>query len=282
MRDPRANEGAGQGGDNNAEVEAVHNRLPPARQHNPADTINGDAIPRRHYCRNPRCRMKLAAPVETERRAFCTRGCHATFYRQRCLVCEKPFAGGRESRRFCRGNKCAAEHRRNPEIYRFWGIVPPNQVKASERPVKWAFKSCARTGRGWHWEESGGEHWLLNRENEVQARLVPASERYIVWLSPGIDYGVPSPLEDARRLAISLALARLPLEQYAKHLARINEIPPDPPQYLLPFTGAYLAGLQALRAANEKPVRPAALPPEGDPLEIPSFLRRTAASEAAL
>jgi hypothetical protein len=46
------------------------------------------------------------------------------------------------------------------------------------------------------------------------------------------------------RRAISLALARLPLEaKYAKHLARINELPPDPPQNLLTFTAAYLAGI---------------------------------------
>jgi hypothetical protein len=44
----------------------------------------------RHYCRNPRCRMKLQAPVENEHRAFCCRGCFESFYRSRCLVCEEP------------------------------------------------------------------------------------------------------------------------------------------------------------------------------------------------
>jgi hypothetical protein len=39
---------------------------------------------------------------------------------------------------------------------------------------------------------------LLDCE-EVLARVIP-DDRYIVRLSPGIDYGVPSPLDDAKRL----------------------------------------------------------------------------------
>ena len=42
----------------------------------------------RHYCRNTHCRAKLAAPVDNEHHAFCKSGCHAIFYRHRCLVCE--------------------------------------------------------------------------------------------------------------------------------------------------------------------------------------------------
>src|SRR5262245_62588606 len=43
----------------------------------------------RHYCRNLKCRSKLPAPIEYVRKAFCCRGCHSSFYRTRCLVCEK-------------------------------------------------------------------------------------------------------------------------------------------------------------------------------------------------
>jgi hypothetical protein len=229
----------------------------------------------RHYCRNPRCKMKLAEPVDNERRAFCTPGCHSSFYRQRCLVCDKPIVSARENRRFCKGDKCAAKHRQNPEIYRFWGIVPPSQVKASEVPVKWASKSGVRTGRGCRWDQCGEEHWLLDRE-EVLARVIPDG-RHIVRLSPGIDYGVPSPLDDAKRLAISLALARLPLEpKYAERLARINELPPDPQQNLVPWAASYLAGLAAVKSDA-----PSIVPdlPYGDDLEIPAFLRRPTKEE---
>jgi hypothetical protein len=38
----------------------------------------------------PRCRSKLPKPIANPREAFCTRGCHGSFYLRRCLVCEGP------------------------------------------------------------------------------------------------------------------------------------------------------------------------------------------------
>jgi hypothetical protein len=62
----------------------------------------------RHYCRNPRCRSKLPSPTSDLRKAFCTRGCHSSFYLKRCMVCEKsieqPKWGGR--RLVCKKAKC--------------------------------------------------------------------------------------------------------------------------------------------------------------------------------
>jgi hypothetical protein len=43
----------------------------------------------RHYCRNPRCRSKLPAPVANPREAYCVRGCFNSFYLHRCIVCER-------------------------------------------------------------------------------------------------------------------------------------------------------------------------------------------------
>jgi hypothetical protein len=60
----------------------------------------------RHYCRNPKCRMKLPAPVTNPREAFCTRGCHTSFYLHRCLSCEGPLDRKRESQKVCRKAKC--------------------------------------------------------------------------------------------------------------------------------------------------------------------------------
>ena len=42
----------------------------------------------RKMCRNLRCGCKLPEPVSNPREAFCCRGCHASFYRKHCLVCE--------------------------------------------------------------------------------------------------------------------------------------------------------------------------------------------------
>ena len=59
----------------------------------------------RHYCRNPKCRMKLPAPVSNMRQAFCTKGCRERFYRLRCYVCDekKP---GRLDAHTCGRRKC--------------------------------------------------------------------------------------------------------------------------------------------------------------------------------
>ena len=59
----------------------------------------------RHYCRNTHCRAKLAAPVDNEHHAFCTSGCHAIFYRHRCLVCEDAMRRKRHDQRFKNGHK---------------------------------------------------------------------------------------------------------------------------------------------------------------------------------
>jgi hypothetical protein len=60
----------------------------------------------RHRCRNLRCRMKLPVPVSNPREAFCTRGCHSSFYLRRCLVCEKPIERTTANRKICKRSKC--------------------------------------------------------------------------------------------------------------------------------------------------------------------------------
>ena len=60
----------------------------------------------RKMCRNPRCGCKLPAPVSNPREAFCTRGCHSSFYRKRCLVCEEPMERKTERQLVCGKRKC--------------------------------------------------------------------------------------------------------------------------------------------------------------------------------
>jgi hypothetical protein len=60
----------------------------------------------RKMCRNPKCRSKLAAPVSNEHEAFCTRGCHSSFYRSRCLVCEDKMERKTENQLLCGKRKC--------------------------------------------------------------------------------------------------------------------------------------------------------------------------------
>src|SRR5262249_161063 len=53
----------------------------------------------RQRCRNSRCRSKLPASVSNPREAFCTRGCHNSFYRHRCLICERPIEQPKRGKR---------------------------------------------------------------------------------------------------------------------------------------------------------------------------------------
>jgi hypothetical protein len=47
------------------------------------------------------------SPTSDSRKAFCTPGCHSSFYFKRCIVCEndKP-AGSTARRKLCRRPKC--------------------------------------------------------------------------------------------------------------------------------------------------------------------------------
>jgi hypothetical protein len=219
-------------------------------------------------------------PVGTERRAFCTPGCHASFYRNRRLVCEKELPKGPANRKTCKRPKCRNEYQRFPHLFAIAKRDPANDTGKAKRPSKTSIKSasfwCDKSGRGWRWEQYGDQHWLFDREDGFQGRLIPDGELHIVRLSSGIDYGRLR-LDDAKRRAISLALTRLPLEpKYAERLARINELSPDPPQNLVRWAASYLAGLAAVKSDA-----PSIVPDlrYGDDLEIPAFLRRPTKEE---
>jgi hypothetical protein len=56
--------------------------------------------------------MKLPAPVSNPCEAFCTRGCYASFYLHRCLVCEGPLERTNDTQKVCRKSKCRSTFRR--------------------------------------------------------------------------------------------------------------------------------------------------------------------------
>jgi hypothetical protein len=108
----------------------------------------------RHYCRNPRCRMKLKAPVENPHKAFCTPGCRSSFYLKRCLVCEneKP-PGSRPDRKLCRRPKCKTEYAGNKHRFEPFDAKPVpdiNGAAVSSRSAHLAgIKSDGSGGRAW-------------------------------------------------------------------------------------------------------------------------------------
>jgi hypothetical protein len=91
----------------------------------------------RHRCRNPRCRSKLDEPTDSMRNAFCTRGCHSSFYRRRCIVCERSFERRTERRRICERRKCNADFKRDRAHYLGrWGQASHPSTNATKTPIK--------------------------------------------------------------------------------------------------------------------------------------------------
>src|ERR1700730_18876629 len=83
----------------------------------------------RHRCRNLKCRCKLPVPTDNPRNSFCTRGCFASFYRSKCLVCEAPFKRTREDQTTCGRAKCQTALRRDrAHFYGKWGHHPSLDV----------------------------------------------------------------------------------------------------------------------------------------------------------
>jgi hypothetical protein len=209
-------------------------------------------IPLRHRCRNPRCRMKLPAPVEIEHHAFCCRGCYESFYRNRCRVCERDLRKtgkrGDASRLYCRPpSRCAAEHRKWPEKYDFWArpVLPPpfrtsNVRSADEMGLKIGpvdDRPTARRLRGWWWGGDGEhDHSLYDGDGLTIARVVLEGDgRYHLRTPVAIPHQAWASLDEARRGAESFALMAMPLKtvdpKVAARIKRDNETshPMGPP-----------------------------------------------------
>jgi hypothetical protein len=105
----------------------------------------------RHYCRNPRCRSKLPSPASDPRKAFCTRGCHSSFYLKRCVVCEndKP-AGSTARRKLCRRPKCEGRYRINSAHYSFLGADTTSAANVPRSAQSAGIKSADFDDRSWH------------------------------------------------------------------------------------------------------------------------------------
>src|SRR5262249_2921952 len=131
------------------------------------------ATSQRHYCRNRRCRTKMAVPVDNHCHAFCSKYCFDQFYQWRCKVCEEPILKGRrrKSPEHCRKPRCRVEFRRYIETFSY----------PSSRTVNLGSGSAHFTGvfsrdnstppvcfdtrpMPWRWDDLiiPGEHWLYD------------------------------------------------------------------------------------------------------------------------
>jgi hypothetical protein len=101
----------------------------------------------RHYCRNPKCRMKLPAPVSIERNAFCCRGCYAAFFRHRCLICEEQMERKTEHQLICGKRKC--RNALEAGIGRDRSYVPSAGSAPQKTPDFIDSETAPKPDRGW-------------------------------------------------------------------------------------------------------------------------------------
>ena len=101
----------------------------------------------RHRCRNPRCRSKLPAPVTNPREAFCARGCHSSFYRRRCLICEREMERKNERQLVCGKRRCRNALQARSGLGRY--LPSSDGVSPLEKPIKPGIKSGVAGDRPW-------------------------------------------------------------------------------------------------------------------------------------
>jgi hypothetical protein len=86
--------------------------------------------------------MKLKAPVENPHKAFCTPGCHTSFYLKRCLVCEQPITKTSSRQEICRKSSCRNAFRGNRNRFRYRTLA--SGADASRNPIKPGVKTSPR------------------------------------------------------------------------------------------------------------------------------------------
>ena len=101
----------------------------------------------RHYCRNPRCRSKLKAPVENGREAFCARGCHTQYYRKRCIACEQQMERKRESQQLCGRRKCKSQFATLKALF-CWGATTLALTRSTHQETQ-QNQALFRADRAW-------------------------------------------------------------------------------------------------------------------------------------
>jgi hypothetical protein len=242
----------------------------------------------RHRCRNPRCRLKLPAPVENHHCAFCTRGCFESFYQNRCRVCERDLRKtgrrGDAGRLYCRPPaRCRQEAEKWPEKYRYGppAAFPATKLRSAHSTgIKFGlagYPPVHNSLRHWWWADPGiGDLSLYDSDGLTLARIVLKDDGCyhlrtpITW--PRMAW---AGLDAAKHRAESLALSAIPLESFDPKLAaRIKKDnatphPMGPPLNRQP----HRTDGEMLLGANSKITETKT--DSGINTSIPDFLRRT-------
>jgi hypothetical protein len=129
-----------------------------------------------------------------------------------------------ERQRFKSGHTvCASEYRRFPHVYDYESTHPSRVVDnpsanldsrrvesalAGQQPLSMFW--CDQKGRGWYWEAPDlGEHRLFDRAGKMVARLNERGGAFVLTWPRTIPQQSASTEEEAKRLALNMALAAL-------------------------------------------------------------------------
>jgi hypothetical protein len=134
----------------------------------------------RHYCRNPRCRLKLPEPVSNEREAFCCQGCHTNFYRTRCRICEAPLEqpqrGG--TRLICKRAKCRSAWRAGLGLGRYPTLNGAESIP--EVPVNKGPKVAVSDDRARPWRIVAGRELT---PTQLHCAIIPPDPKLVARLT---------------------------------------------------------------------------------------------------
>jgi hypothetical protein len=193
----------------------------------------------RSRCRNPRCRLKRAAPTENDHHAFCTRTCHESFYRNRCRVCERDLRKtgkrGDAGRRYCRPPAtCKQQAEKWPEKYGDgqFPVFPATKLRSADSTgTRFGIAGHPPTHRclrDWWWGDPGiGDCSLYDKDGLTIARIVLQDDGRWHLRSPVSIPRMSWPdLDEAKHRSEAIALSALPLDsKTAANVRRYNETP---------------------------------------------------------
>jgi hypothetical protein len=192
------------------------------------------SIETRKRCRNPKCKLKLPAPVSNDRDAFCCRGCFNAFYHLRCLVCEEAMQRKTSNQKDCGRRKCRNAMQSKSVICRFLTTDTRRPDSGSDSALKSMAPERIKSELGWHIVAGPAL-----TPSQMHCATIPDGE--IVDGKPTWDEGSYNRMEAQNRRALKAHFA----EKAKDCLIQPNHMP-------LNIQGGYQPKRRALKLGPEK------------------------------
>jgi len=219
---------------------------------------------RRQRCRE--CHIKLPSTTANDHHAFCCKGCHASFYRQRCAVCE----AGQVRRRVCHRLKCRSAYRGNRSNFAFPGQGSGSVKERARNADGMGIKSATNGGR-----------WSV-----IAAPQLTPRQFHCATVPDGADRkwsdGKLERIEKQNRRSLEAHFDALDRAAVESDFCNVCGREDDLSDYRTAAGWATTChGCRAASAAKENPAVKALIATIPDDLPIPKFLQRTTNTRAA-